>query len=255
MANKIMTIAEHAKLKATMLAGYTPAADGDLADKKYVDNTPATSGLFQYDYKIKLSASDATPAVKHISFDDVDFTKTTKLYINKIDRTNTDMSLFLKAIDKGDWFNIHDNGDIGDFVAFDVTGAAVQNGDIFEIPVSRYDDNGTLTDNERVFIHWQRDEEVITTIHDVNDIVKAGVYDGTGVLNSPVHGAIVIVATMDSNGNIGLTLKDDTLRVYQGGIPKGGTAHFNHASPNHLFGSADPANTLGSDGDIYFELT
>ena len=237
-----------------MKAGYVPTKDMSIATKKFVEGAGSNAaGLFQFDYKIKMSASDATPPVKFISFDDVDFTKTAKLYINKKDRLGTDMSLFLKGIKTGDWFNIHDNGDIGDFVAFDVTGPVVQNGDIFEIPVSKYDDNGTLTDGERVYVHWQSDEEVIKTITDINDITKEGVYDGNNVAHSPVQGDIVVVATKDSQGNIGLTLKDNTMRVYQGGIPSGGTAHFISVAADHLFGTADPAASVGHDGDLYFK--
>jgi len=238
-----------------MEAGYTPTKLLDVATKKYVDDNSgsAAAGLFQYDYKIKTDAADPTPPVKYISFDNVTFASTTKVYINKKDRTGTDMSLFLKSITTGDWFNIHDNGDINDFVAFDVTGPAVQNGDIFEIPVSHYDDNGAFTNNERVYIHWQKDEEVIKTITDIANITKAGVYDGHNVANAPIQGDIVVVATLDSKGNIGLTLKDSTLRVYQGGIPHGGAPHFINVAADHLFGTADPVNTLGHDGDLYFE--
>jgi len=64
---------------------------------------------------------------------------------------------------------------------------------------------------------------------------------------------VIIEAIKDSTGDISLTLKDDTLRVYQGGIPNGGTPHWTHVAANHLFGTADPANTLGHDGDLYFK--
>ena len=239
-----------------MIAGYTPNTDQKVATKAYVDNAGGTGGLFQFDYKVETSASDTTPAVKYVSFDNTDFTKTTKLYINKNDRTNTDMSLFLKAIAKGDYFNIHSNNDINNFVAFDVTGKAMQNGDVFVIPVVRYASNGALANDERVFVHWEKvalDPFKSTVIHNIADIRGPGYYEGVAIVGAPVQTGVHITATKDSQGNIGLTLKDDTLRVYQGGIPKGGTAHFNHPSPNHLFGTTVPNNALGNDGDIYFK--
>ena len=120
-----------------------------------VEDIPSSASLFQFDYKIKVSASDATPPKKFISFDDVDFAQTKFVYINKKDRTSSDMTLFLSTIKKGDYFNIHDNNNINDFVSFDVTGSAVANGDVFEIPVDFYEKNGVIVNNERVFVHWQ----------------------------------------------------------------------------------------------------
>jgi len=111
-------------------------------------------GLFQFDYKIEVGTVDATPAAKKLAFDNADPKLATKIYINKTDRTNTDMSLFLKSLKAGDYLNLHDNNNINDFIAYDVSGAAVQTGNIFEIPVTKYDDNGTLTNGERVFVHW-----------------------------------------------------------------------------------------------------
>ena len=222
-----------------------------------LDDVSASGGLFQYDYKIKTDASDPTPAVKHISFDDVDFTKTTKVYINKKDRLGTDMSLFLKSIGKGDWFNIHDNGDINDFVAFDVTGPSVQNGDIFEIPVSHYDGNGTFKNDERVYVHWQQPAAnpfESTHISAISDITRGGIFTGDNLADAPVQGKVNITATQDADGNIGLTLKDSTLRVYEGGIPHGGTVHWKHVAPDHLFGHTVPDDANGHDGDIYFRL-
>ena len=230
--------------------------------KAYIDGARITTvddaapgGLFQFDYKIKTDAADPTPAAKFISFDNVTFATTTKLYINKKDRTNTDMSLFLKAITNGDWFNIHDNGNINDFVAFDVTGDAVQNGDVFEIPVAHYDDNGSLTNGERVYIHWQKSEETIKTITNVDQISGAGVYDGVDVVGSPSQGHIMVHVIEDSKGNLDISMKDETGRRTDGGKPNGQPISWQNVNANHLFGQADPANTLGNDGDLYFKLT
>ena len=123
-----------------------------------IDMIGAGASLFQFDYKTKVGTVDATPPSGKISFDNADYKLATKLYIHKKDRTHTDMSLFLKSIKKGDYFNIHDNGNIGDFIAFDVTADVIQNGDIFEVAVTKFDDNGVIVDNERVFVHWEKVE-------------------------------------------------------------------------------------------------
>ena len=227
----------------------------DLIDPEQNPDDYSPGGLFQFDYKIKLSASDPTPPVKFIGFDDIDFTKTTKLYINKKDRTNTDMSLFLTSIDKGDYFNIHDNNDVGDFVAFDVTGKAVQNGDVFEVPVTRYDDNGTLRDGERVFIHWQKQDFVVATIKNVDEIHGRGLYDGVDVIGAASQGHIIINVLADSLGNLDLSQKDETGRRTDGGKAVGQAIKWHNVNADHLFGTATPANTLGHNGDLYFRLT
>ena len=218
-----------------------------------LDDINSAGGLFQFNYKVKVGVADATPAKRFISFDNADPKLATKMYFNKNDFRNTDMSLFLKSLKLGDWVNLHDNNDINDFVAYDVIGAATQSGDIFTVPVKHYDDNGTLTDGEHVFVHWQRDEEVITTITDVADINKAGVYDGTDVAGAPVQGAIIIEVYMDSKGDFDLSCKGADMRRYEGGKSATGTVHWGTVAPDHLFGTADPLDTLGHDGDIYFK--
>jgi len=132
----------------------TVTKDVDLDQMATLDDVSSAGGLFQFDYKIEVGTVDATPAAKKLAFDNADPKLATKIYINKTDRTNTDMSLFLKSLKAGDYLNLHDNNNINDFIAYDVSGAAVQTGNIFTIPVTKYDDNGTLTNGERVFVHW-----------------------------------------------------------------------------------------------------
>jgi len=93
-----------------------------------------------------------------------------------------------------------------------------------------------------------------TVIHSIAQIKNSGYYEGTNITGSPVKGKVNITATKDTAGDIGLTLKDATLRVYEGGIPHGGTAHWKHVAPDHLFGTAVPSDSLGKDGDLYFKL-
>ena len=210
-------------------------------------------GLFQFDYKVEVGTVDVTPATRKLAFDNADPKLATKIYINKNDRTNTDMSLFLKSMKAGDWLNLHDNNDINDFIAYDVVGPAVENGDIFTIPVKKYDDNGTLTNGERVFVHWQRDEEEVKVITDVASITKAGVYSGTDVANAPVQGDVIIEAYKDAKGDFDLSCKGSDMRRYEGGKPATGAPHWGTVAPDHLSGATVPADTLGHNGDIYFQ--
>ena len=88
----------------------------------------------------------------------------------------------------------------------------------------------------------------------ISDITDGGHYEGTDLADAPAQGKINVTATKDAEGNIGLTLKDSTLRVYEGGIPHGGTVHWKHVAPDHLYGATVPADTLGQDGDLYFKV-
>ena len=140
--------------------------------KRFVDNAglrsvlqalphDAPSGLFQFRYRLSTTAA-TTSAPKHIAMDKVGTTAgeiyktTTVLYVNSKDAKNNDMTLFLDGIDAGDYFNIHDNGDINDYVAFDVTGKPTKTGDVYAIPVSWYAEGGKFTDNEIVNVHWKQ---------------------------------------------------------------------------------------------------
>jgi len=227
--------------------------DVDLDQMATLDDVSSVGGLFQFNYKVKVGAADATPTKRFISFDNVDPKLATNMYFNKNDFRGTDMSLFLKSLKLGDWVNLHDNNNINDFVAYDVIGAATQTGDIFTVPVKHYDDNGTLTDGEHVFVHWQRDEAEVKVITDVADITKAGVYSGTDVTNAPVQGDVIVEAYMDAKGDFDLSCKGSDMRRYEGGKPATGAPHWGTVAPDHLFGTAVPANTLGHDGDIYFK--
>ena len=235
------------------VAHITVTKDVDLDKMATLDDVSSVGGLFQFNYKVKVGAGDATPDKRFISFNNPDPKIATKMYFNKNDFRGTDMSLFLKALKLGDWVNLHDNNNINDFIAYDVIGSAVQTGDIFMVPIKHYADNGALTNGEHVFVHWQRDEKVITTITDVADIIKAGVYDGTDVANAPVQGDIILEAYMDSKGNFDLSCKGADMRRYEGGKPSTGNPHWGTVAPDHLFGTADPIDTLGNDGDIYFK--
>ena len=99
-------------------------------------------------------------------------------------------------------------------------------------------------------------DEVTDSVHvtDMAEVTSTGIFHGTDVTDSPVAGNVLIVATMNGDGDIGIEVKDDTMRVYHGGIPNGGSLYFNNVSPNHFHGVDDPLDTLGEDGDIYFKI-
>jgi len=193
----------------------TTTKDVDLDQMATLDDVSSAGGLFQFDYKIEVGTVDATPAAKKLAFDNADPKLATKIYINKTDRTNTDMSLFLDSLHNGDYLNLHDNNNINDFIAYDVTGDAVQKGDIFEVSVRLYDENGTLTNGERVFVHWKATPipnpklEHLTISHDID---------------------------LD-HINVTKDINLDTV-----------------SRAAHLHGTTVPADTLGKDGDVYFKI-
>jgi len=132
-----------------------------IATEAFVEDTAGLGGLFQFQYRVAIAAAN-TAAAKHIAFKQVGTTPneiyktTTTLYVHKKDKGANDMSLFLDAIDDGDYFNIHDNNNINQFVSFDVTGKPVKTGDVYAIPVSWYAENGAFNNDEIVNIHWKQ---------------------------------------------------------------------------------------------------
>jgi len=132
-----------------------PKGDAGVAGAKG-DAGDDGSGLFQFDYKVKVGTVDATPSKGYVAFDNVDPSKATKMYFNVKDRRSADMTLFLSAISDGDYINLHDNGDINDFVAFDSDGKSVLAGSVVTVPVKNYSHAGSLRNGERVYIHWEK---------------------------------------------------------------------------------------------------
>ena len=145
-------------LEAT-LAEIEAAGPTAIASKEYVDSVAnTTGGLFQFSYKVKILSPNTTPPEKFLGFDDIDMAAATnKLYINKIDSSGNDMSLFLAGLKAGDYFNIHDDQDIAISASFDIVAGAVLNGDIFMLDVVPYSHTGTLTNNRKALIYWRSD--------------------------------------------------------------------------------------------------
>ena len=134
----------------------------------------SASGLFQFQYRVSTTAA-STATAKHVSFNHVGTTpneiykSTTMLYIHKKDKGSNDMSLFLDALDKGDYFNIHDNNNVNQFVAFDINGKPVKNGNVYEVPVIWYAEAGAFTDDEIVNIHWNQHDAMSSDLATLSD--------------------------------------------------------------------------------------
>lgn len=113
-------------------------------------------GITQFSYKMQLPAT-VTPDPKFLSKDVEDPNLVTMLYINKNDDAGeTDLTLFLENIRKGDWLNIFDKQDSNNFEAYDVVGDVVLNGDIFEVPVIIYESTSTISANTKIRLFWRR---------------------------------------------------------------------------------------------------
>ena len=176
----------------------------------------STSGLFAFDYKFKNDAG-TTPPEKFLQFDNADETLATKIYVNKIDRGGNDMSLFLNVINTGDFFNLYEHDDINNNYSYDVTGTAVLNGNIYEIPVVYYASSpvGTISNGDRVSILWKQPsssgggdvytdrENVFTELQHIDNISKVKLRFKTN--------SIVDAQIESSVGNIFLTVSDNNV--------------------------------------------
>ena len=242
----------------TMDANYVPLDKLSLVTREYTDSISST-GLYQFDYTFKSNIT-STPLAGEITLDDADLSKTTKVYINKIDKGGHDMSMFIEDIAKDDYFNIYDSADAGNFVSFDVTGVPVLNGDVYEIPVTQYEYKGTIATNTHIYVHWKKVSELQNimayqgTIQAISEIKSTGIYDGKDIVGSPTQGNVIITVKMDASGNMDLSLKDGTSRIYEGGKPAGGVVVWKSVSPEHLVGLGVPSNSVGHDGDFHFRM-
>ena len=62
-------------------------------------------------------------------------------------------------------------------------------------------------------------------------------------------------AHKDTAGNLDISLKGADGRRHEGGKPASGSIFWHLMNPDHLFGTADPDNADGFDGDVYFKYT
>ena len=139
----------------TAKVGITPAQATDITDNTNKIDNISTINPFQFGYK--LEATTATPKANFLSFDESTFANSGDagtLYVNKIDNSSSDVSVFLSKPKKGDSFDMHKDSNLSTFITFDVTGPAVENGDVYEIPVKLYEKVGSFTAGEKINIRW-----------------------------------------------------------------------------------------------------
>jgi hypothetical protein len=111
-------------------------------------------GIMEFEYTMTLPP-DSTPSPRHISRNDDDPAQTTILYLHERDQTNADISLFIKEMRAGDWLNLHKKRDTTIHEDYDIIGDPVQNGDVWEIPVTPYGNAGSISNNNRVRLFWR----------------------------------------------------------------------------------------------------
>jgi len=119
-------------------------------------------GFVEFSYKMDLPA-EATPISGDVSRDTDNPSTATTLYFNKLDSAGNDKSLFFQEMKSGDWINLHDDADVVNEESYDIIGAGVLNGNIWEIPVALYEVGGVvLGNNDDLQVFWRiQTEEVL----------------------------------------------------------------------------------------------
>ncbi len=110
-----------------------------------------------------------------------------------------------------------------------------------------------IPSNAGVTTHSSNTFMYMGVITNMDEIAAMGVYEGTDVIGSPITGKVIIEAYADKDGDLDVSLKGQDGRRYEGGKPAGGAIHWHNVSPDHLYGTANPDNADGNDGDIYFK--
>jgi len=136
-------------------------------------------GIKEFEYTLTLPL-DTTPSARHLSRDGNTPDDVTVLYLHERDQTNGDISLFIKEMRAGDWLNLHFKRDTEKFEKYDIIATPTKNGDVWEIPVSPYEHQGTLSNGNRVRLFWRiqssttdnRREPMTTGLHHGGIITK-----------------------------------------------------------------------------------
>ena len=78
------------------------------------------------------------------------------LYFHQISNGGEDLSLFFNEMQLGQWLNLHEKDDINNSESYDITGPAVLNGVVYEVPVKVYELTGTRFSNNTVLsVFWR----------------------------------------------------------------------------------------------------
>ena len=66
---------------------------------------------------------------------------------------------------------------------------------------------------------FMKEKGVIT---DIADVTETGIFYGSNITNAPVTGDMLVMASRDSQGNLGYFLMDDKMDLWLGGTPNSG---------------------------------
>lgn len=99
---------------------------------------------FQYEFK---TGGDTTPPVGNVTLNAATQNLATVIYVNKVNGTGEDISLFLDNLQKGSWLNLYERSDVDNSLSFDVIGPPTVVGDIYEVPVEFFAEAGNPMSN------------------------------------------------------------------------------------------------------------
>lgn len=107
-------------------------------------------GIVAFPYEYKTGASP-TPNNGNLTVNNAAMNLATVVYVNKLDKDNEDISLFLDNIENGSWLNLYNRVDSAHYVQYDVTGDPTIVGNIYEIPVAFFAEAGpAFTDKLKI---------------------------------------------------------------------------------------------------------
>lgn len=130
-------------------------ADTPEAARLNLGIVAAPGSVTEYPYTVALPPT-ATPLSGEISLDSATPASVTTLYFHKLDGLAQDQTQFLQSIKANDWVNLYLASDTDTYQRYDATGPAVQNGDVYAVPVVYYDhQNGPLADAYAVNAYWR----------------------------------------------------------------------------------------------------
>ena len=202
-------------------------------------------GIVELDYRWS-TAIDGTPAAGQVQGNNVDPLLITQLSFHKQDIGGNDLTLFFENMEFGDWLNIHNRTNVDDSYAFDVQDVGVFADPYWEIPVTVFEINGTLTNNERCRVFWRKDaaDEVTTLTEEIIAQLPQVVDWDTDITNAafviqPWQDLIVVYTLLD-----GVT--KETYRCI--GSTKDGATPLLPADFAQLPSNEGPAGADGADG-------
>lgn len=185
-------------------------SDGDqLVYDKSADEWKASQGntglsIVRFNYNMFLPPT-STPASGDVSRNNADPLLATTLYIHATDADGVNENNFWNEIKAGDWFNIYDQADSANHEAYDVTGPAVLNTDIWSIPVVSFQAEGSgLLDNMAVTVLWR-----IKAVADHSELTGTG--DADSHPQSAITGLVSGQAAQDTNINSRVLRAGDTM--------------------------------------------